>query len=170
MKRLPIFILLLLCVIPGISQENEEEYYEEEETQSDEEVEESEEDSGTYFDFYKYFNFTNDEYSNVTDKVNDMSVDEENILYKFVVEVQQDKVLKERLFRELITKPKKKSRYKGKDSPGFNCVVRGLMENKTVYDAIIKDGRSEDQARNAAALSERIVRRKCGITKKVNKE
>ncbi|MDH7446141.1 hypothetical protein [Aquimarina sp. 2201CG14-23] len=174
MKRLSIFVILLLSVIKGVSQESEEEYYEEEETQSDEyseDGEEQEEDQGTYFDFYQYFNFTNDEYSNVLDKVNDMDSDEENLLYEFVVAVNQDKVLKGRLFGELVTKPKKKSRYKGKDSPGFVCVLRGLMENKTVYDEIIKDGRSsESQARNAAALSERIVRRKCGITKKANNE
>jgi len=170
MKRLPIFILLLLCAIPGISQENEEEYYEEEETQGDEDVEEDEEGSGTYFDYYQYFDFTNDQYSNALDKVNEMSPDEENTLNTFIVEVQGDRVLKDRLFRELVTKPKKKSRYKGKDSPGFNCVLQGLIEHKSVYDAIIKAGRSENQARNAAALSERSIRRKCGITKKANKE
>jgi len=169
MKRLYIFIIVVLSVIKGVSQESEEEYYEEEETQSDEYSEDGEE-QNNYFDFYKYFDFTNDEYSNVLDKVNEMSAEEEEILYKFVVEVQQDKVLKDRLFRELVTKVKKKKRYKGKDSPGFNCVIEGLKENKTVYDAIIKDGRSEQQARNAAALSERTVRRKCGITKKVNKD
>ncbi|WP_299435255.1 hypothetical protein [uncultured Aquimarina sp.] len=168
MKRLSIFVILLLSVIKGVSQESEEEYQNEEETQSEEEVQEDEEGQSNYFDFYKYFDFTNDQYSNVLDKVSDMNSDEEEILYKFVVEVQQDKVLKDRLFRELITKPKKKSPYKGKDSPGFNCIIQGLMENKTVYDAIIKDGRSEEQARNAAALSERTVRRKCGVTKKVN--
>ncbi|WP_299221497.1 hypothetical protein [uncultured Aquimarina sp.] len=170
MKRLSIFVIVLLSVIKGVSQESEEEYQNEEETQSEEEVQDEEEDQNNYFDFYKYFDFTNDEYSNVLDKVNEMSSEEEEILYKFVVEVQQDKVLKDRLFRELITKPKKKSPYKGKDSPGFNCVIQGLIESKTVYDAIIKDGRSEQQARNAAALSERTIRRKCGITKKVNKE
>ncbi|AXT52210.1 hypothetical protein D1818_15695 [Aquimarina sp. BL5] len=173
MKRLYIFIIVVLSVIKGVSQESEEEYYEEEETQSDEyseDGEEQKEDQNNYFDFYKYFDFTNDEYSNVLDKVNEMSAEEEEILYKFVVEVQQDKVLKDRLFRELVAKVKKKKPYKGKDSPGFNCVIEGLKENKTVYDAIIKDGRSEQQARNAAALSERTVRRKCGITKKVNKD
>jgi len=171
MKRLSIFIIVLLTVVRGVSQESEEEYENEEEVQSEEEVqEEDEEGQSNYFDYYKYFNFTNDEYSNLLDKVNDMSPDEENTLNEFVVKVQQDRVLKDRLFREMITKPKKKSHYKGKDSPGFNCIIRGLMENKTVYDAIINDGRSEEQARNAAALSERTVRRKCGITKKVDKE
>ncbi|WP_035086137.1 hypothetical protein [Aquimarina latercula] len=172
MKRLSIFIIVVLSVIKGVSQESEEEYYEEEETQSDEyseDGEEEEEDQGTYFDFYKYFDFTNDQYSNVLDKVSDMDSEEENLLYEFVVAVNQNKVLKGRLFGELVTKPKKKSHYKGKDSPGFICVLRGLIENKTVYDAIINDGRaSENQARNAAALSERTVRRKCGVTKKVN--
>ncbi|GAA4116490.1 hypothetical protein GCM10022393_17160 [Aquimarina addita] len=169
MKRLSIFVILLLSVIKGVSQESEEGYQNEEEIQSEEEVQEDEGGQNNYFDFYKYFEFTNDEYSNVLDKVSEMNPDEENTLYKFVVEVQQDQRLKGRLFTELITKPKKKSRYKGKDSPGFNCIILGLMENKTVYDAIIKDGSSEEQARNVAALSERSVRRKCGITKKVNK-
>ncbi|WP_299259540.1 hypothetical protein [uncultured Aquimarina sp.] len=167
MKRLSIFVIVLLSVIKGVSQESEEEY-QEEETQSEEEYQDDEESQNSYFDFYKYFDFTNDEYSNVLDKVNEMNSDEEDILYKFVVTVQQDKVLKDRLFRELITKIKKKGPYKGKDSPGFNCIINGLIENKTVYDAIIQDGRSEEQARNAAALSERTVRRKCGVIKKVN--
>ncbi|MGY3792245.1 hypothetical protein [uncultured Aquimarina sp.] len=173
MKQLPIFILLLFFVCKGVSQESEEEYYEEEGTESDEyseDGEEQKEDQGSYFDFYQYFDFTNDEYSNVLDKVNDMESEDENLLYKFIVEVQQDRVLKGRLFNELVTKPKKKSRYKGKDSPGFPCILRGLIENKSVYDAIMKDGRtSESHARNAATLSERIVRRKCGVTKKANK-
>ncbi|MBW1295860.1 hypothetical protein [Aquimarina litoralis] len=177
MKKTPIFILLVLCVFTGVSQESEEEEYnEEEETQSDEysedgEEQEEEEDQGSYFDFYQYFDFTNDEYSNVLDKVNDMEPEDENLLYKFIVEVQQDQVVKRRLFDELVTKPKKKSRYKGKDSPGFTCILKGLIENKSVYDAIMKDGRaSESHARNAAALSERIVRRKCGVSKKANKQ
>ena len=106
----------------------------------------------------------------IRDRISDMSSDEEDILYKFVTEVQQNKVLKNRLFRELITKPVKKGPYKDKDSPGFNCIILGLIENKTTYDAIIKGGRSEEQARNAAALSERIIRRKCAIALKKNKE
>ncbi|WP_299243662.1 hypothetical protein [uncultured Aquimarina sp.] len=170
MKRLPIFILLLLFVAKGVSQESEEEYYEEEETQDEGEVQEEEEGQSNYFDYYQYFEFTNDEYANLLDKVNEMDPDQEAMLNTFVVEVQQDRVLKRRLFNEMVTKPKKKSRYKGKDSPGFVCIIKGLMENKTVYDAIIKDGRSEEQARNAATLAERSIRRKCGITKKVNKE
>ncbi|WP_298547325.1 hypothetical protein [uncultured Aquimarina sp.] len=170
MKRLPIFIILLLFVVKGLSQESEEEYYEEEETQDEGEVQEEEEGQSNYFDYYQYFEFTNDEYANLLDKVNEMDPDQEAMLNTFVVEVQQDRVLKRRLFNEMVTKPKKKSRYKGKDSPGFVCIIKGLMENKTVYDAIIKDGRSEQQARNAATLAERSIRRKCGITKKVNKE
>ncbi|MFD2563334.1 hypothetical protein ACFSR1_11705 [Aquimarina rubra] len=170
MKRLPIFIMLLLSVVKGVSQENEEEYYEEEETQDEGEVQEDDDGQSNYFDYYQYFEFTNDEYSNLLDKVNDMNPDQEAMLHTFIVEVQQDRVLKRRLFNEMVTKPKKKSRYKGKDSPGFVCIIKGLVENKSVYDAIIKDGRSEEQARNAAALSERTTRRKCGITKKANKE
>ncbi|WP_378179569.1 hypothetical protein [Aquimarina sp. SS2-1] len=169
MKRLPIFIMLLISVVKGVSQESEEEYYEEEEIQDEGEVQE-EESQSNYFDYYQYFEFTNDEYANLLDKVNDMDPDQEAMLNTFVVEVQQDRVLKRRLFNEMVTKPKKKSRYKGKDSPGFVCIIKGLIEHKSVYDAIIKDGRSESQARNAATLSERITRRKCGIIKKANKE
>jgi len=84
--------------------------------------------------------------------------------------VQKDKVLKDRLFGELIAKPNKKNPYKGKDSPGFMCVIHGLIENQSIYNEIIKDGVPENQARNVAALAERTVRKKCGITKKVNKE
>ena len=87
-----------------------------------------------------------------------------------IVEVQKDRVLKDRLYRELIVKPKKKKPYKGKDSPGFVCILKGLIENKAVYDKIVQTGGSEDQARNAAALAERTTRRKCGITRKVNQE
>ncbi len=170
MKRLSIFIILIVFVFKGVSQESEEEYQNEEETQSEEEVQEGEQGDNNYFDIYNYFSFTNDEYSNASDKVSDMYQEDQNILYSFVVEVQKDKVLKDRLFRELIAKPKKKNPYKGKDSPGFSCILQGLLENKTVYDGIIKDGGSEDQARNVAALAERTVRKKCGITKKVNKE
>ncbi len=170
MKQLPIFIMLLLSVVRGVSQESEEEYYEEEETQEEGEVQEDEESQSNYFDYYKYFEFTNDEYANLLDKVSDMNADQETMLHTLIIEVQQDKVLKRRLFNEMVTKPKKKSHYKGKDSPGFVCIIKGLMENKSVYDAIIKDGRTEEQARNAAALSERTIRRKCGVVKKVNKE
>ncbi len=176
MKRLSIFILLLVTVFKGVSQESEEEYQydeeyqDEEEIQSEEEVQEDEKGENNYIDIYEYFNFTNDEYANALDKVSDMYPEDQNILYTLVIEVQKDKILKDRLFGELIVKPKKKKPYKGKDSPGFVCVLRGLIENKTVYNEIIKDGGPEDQARNAAALAERTVRRKCGITKKVNKE
>ncbi len=169
MKRVSIFVLVLLSVIRVMGQENEEEYPDEEEIQSEETVEEEEESQNSYFDFDAYFNFDSDQFANVSDKLSDMDPEDEDILYKFIVEVQQDKVLKDRLFRELIAKPKKKGPYVGKDSPGFSCILMGLIENKSVYDAIIKDGRSENQARNAAALSERSVRRKCGVTKKVNK-
>ncbi len=174
MKRLPIFVLLLLLsVIKGVSQEseeeyqNEEEYQSEEEYQNEEEVQEEENVEVNYIDIYEYFSFTNDEYADALDKVSDLDPEDENVLYAFVLEVQKDKVLKDRLFGELIAKPKKKNPYKGKDSPGFMCVLRGLIENKTVYDEVIKDGISEGQARNVAALAERTVRRKCGITKKV---
>ncbi|MEW7289791.1 hypothetical protein [Aquimarina sp. 2304DJ70-9] len=170
MKRLSIFILVLVTVFKGVSQESEEEYQNEEETQSEEEVQEDEQGDNNYFDIYNYFSFTNDEYANAMDKVNDMYPEDQNILNKLVLEVQKDKVLKDRLFGELIAKPKKKHPYKGKDSPGFVCVLGGLIENQTVYNGIVKDGGAEDHARNAAALAERTVRRKCGITKKVNKE
>ncbi len=170
MKRLSIFILLIVFVFKGMSQESEEEYYNEEETQSEEEeVQEDEQGENNYFDIYDYFNFTNDEYANATDKVSDMYPEDQNVLYALVVEVQKDKVLKDRLFGELIAKPSKKNPYKGKDSPGFMCIIQGLIENKKVYDGIVKDGGAEDQARNVAALAERTVRRKCGINKKVNK-
>ncbi len=172
MKRLSIFVILLLSVIRGVSQESEEDYGNEEEIQNEEEVQEDEEEGGenNYFDIYGYFNFTNDEYANALDKVNDMDPEDQNVLYTLIVEVQQNKILKDRLFGELITKPKKKKPFRGKDSPGFICVLHGLIENNTVYNSIIKDGGSDGQARNAAALAERTVRRKCGITKKVNKE
>ncbi len=170
MKRLSIFVILVVSVFKGVSQESEEGYQNEEEIQSEEEVQEDEQGEDNYFDIYEYFTFTNDEYSNATDKVNDMYPEDQNVLYTFVVEVQKDKVLKDRLFRELIAKPSKKNPYKGKDSPGFTCVLRGLIENKTVYNEIVNGGGSEDQARNVAALAERTVRRKCGIAKKVNKE
>lgn len=174
MKRLSILVLLLLSMISAVGQEyDEDEYPEDEEVQSDEEIqedEEQEEGNSNYFDIYNYFTFTNDEYSNALDKVNDMDPDEENVLYKLVVEVQKDKVLKDRLFGELIAKPKKKNPYRGKDSPGFMCVLKGLIENQKVYNSIIKDGGAEVQARNVAALAERTVRRKCGVIKKVTKE
>lgn len=169
MKRLPIFIMLLVSVIKGVSQESEEGYPNEEEIQSEEQVQEDQKGENNYFDIYAYFNFTNDEYSNAMDKVNEMDPEDQNTLYTLVVEVQKDNVLKDRLFGELIAKPKKKEPFKGKDSPGFTCVLKGLIENKTIYSEIIKNGGSEDQARNAAALAERTVRRKCGIAKKVNK-
>ncbi|GAA4273560.1 hypothetical protein GCM10022258_28540 [Aquimarina gracilis] len=153
-----------------MSQESEEEYQNEEEIQSEEEVQEEGEGDNNYFDIYNYFSFTNDEYANALDKVNDMYPEDQNVLNKFVVEVQKDIVLKDRLFRELIARPNKKSPYKGKDSPGFMCILKGLIENKTVYNEVVNDGGSEDQARNAAALAERTVRRKCGVAKKVNKE
>ncbi|GAA4275279.1 hypothetical protein GCM10022259_00030 [Aquimarina mytili] len=160
----------------GVSQESEEEYQEdegyqnEEEVQSEEEGQEDENEDDNYFDIYNYFSFTNDEYANAMDKVSDMNPEDQNVLNKLVLEVQKDKVLKDRLFGELIAKPKKKHPYKGKDSPGFMCVLRGLIENKTVYDGIVNNGGAEDQARNVAALAERTVRRKCGIAKKVNGE
>ncbi len=176
MKKLYILLVLLVFVFKGVSQESEEEYQNEEgyqsedETQSEEEVPQEEEVEVNYIDIYEYFSFTNDEYANANDKVNDMYPEDQNVFYAFVLEVQKDQVLKDRLFRELIAKPKKKKRYKGKDIPGFPCILQGLLENKKVYDEIIKDGIAEDQARNVAALAERTVRRKCGITKKVNKE
>ena len=177
MKKLSIFILVLVSVFKGVSQESEEEYQDEEdyqndeEIQSEEEVQEDEQGENNYFDIYNYFSFTNDEYANALDKVNDMYPEDQNVLNKFVVEVQKDGVLKDRLFRELIAKPSKKRPYKGKDSPGFMCILKGLIENKTVYNAIINDGGSEDHARNAAALAERTVRRKCGVAfKKENKD
>jgi hypothetical protein len=167
MKRLPIFVILILVsVIRGVSQESEEEYQNEEEIQSEEEVQEDEKGENNHFDIYAYFNFTNDEYSNALDKVNDMDPEDQNVLYTLVVEVQKDNVLKDRLFGELIAKPKKKHPFKGKDNPGFICILRGLIENKTIYNEVIKGGGSENQARNAAALAERTVRRKCGIAKK----
>ncbi|WP_132065878.1 hypothetical protein [Aquimarina spinulae] len=166
MKRLPIFIILLVSVIKGVSQESEEGYQNEEEIQSEEEVQEDEKGENNYFDIYAYFNFTNDEYSNAMDKVNDMDPEDQNVLYTLVVEVQKDNVLKDRLFGELIAKPKKKNPYRGKDSPGFTCILRGLIENQTIYNEVIKDGGSEDRARNVAALAERTIRRKCGIAKK----
>ncbi|WP_271784697.1 hypothetical protein [Aquimarina algiphila] len=169
MKRLPIFVMLIVSVIKGVSQESEEEYQNEEEVQSEEEVQEDENGESNYLDIYGYFKFTNDEYSNALDKVNDMYPEDQNVLFTLVVEVQKDIVLKDRLFRELIAKPKKKNPFKGKDSPGFVCILRGLIENKTIYNEAIKDGSSEGQARNAAALAERAARRKCGIAKKVNK-
>lgn len=169
MKRLPIFVILIVSVIKGVSQESEEGNQNEEEIQSEEEVQEDEKRENNYFDIYEYFNFTNDEYSNAMDKVNDMDPEDQNVLYTLVVEVQKDKVLKDRLFGELIVKPKKKRPFRGKDSPGFTCVLRGLIENKTIYNEVINDGSSEDQARNVAALAERTARRKCGIAKKVNK-
>ncbi len=174
MKRLPIFILVLLSVIKGVSQESEE-YYEEEyqnedEYPNEEEVPQEEEVEVNYIDIYDYFSFTNDEYNNALDKVNDLDPADQNVFYAFVLEVQKDKVLKDRLFGELAVKPKKKKLYKGKDSPGFMCVLRGLLENKSVYNEVIKDGGSEGQARNVAALAERTVRRKCGITKKANNQ
>ncbi|WP_271765586.1 hypothetical protein [Aquimarina algiphila] len=169
MKRLPIFVMLIVSVIKGVSQESEEEYQNEEEVQSEEEVQEDENGESNYLDIYGYFKFTNDEYSNALDKVNDMYPEDQNVLFALVVEVQKDIVLKDRLFRELIAKPKKKNPFKGKDSPGFVCILRGLIENKTIYNEAIKDGSSEGQARNAAALAERAARRKCGIAKKVNK-
>ncbi|WP_160114069.1 hypothetical protein [Aquimarina sp. AU119] len=169
MKRLPIFVMLIVSVIKGVSQETEEEYQNEEEIQSEEEVQEGENGESNYLDIYGYFKFTNDEYSNALDKVNDMYPEDQNVLFTLVVEVQKDIVLKDRLFRELIAKPKKKNPFKGKDSPGFVCILRGLIENKTIYNEAIKDGSSEGQARNAAALAERAARRKCGIAKKVNK-
>ncbi|WP_109302226.1 hypothetical protein [Aquimarina sp. AU474] len=167
MKRLPIFVLLLLFVIKGVSQESEEEYQNEEEYQSEEEAQEEENVEVNYIDIYEYFSFTNDEYADALDKVSDLDPADQNVLYAFVLEVQKDKVLKDRLFGELIAKPKKKNPYKGKDSIGFMCVLRGLIENKTVYNEVIKDGISEGQARNVAALAERTIRRKCGIAKKV---
>ncbi|MDY8135251.1 hypothetical protein [Aquimarina sp. 2201CG5-10] len=172
MKRFSIFVILLLSMIKGVSQESEEEYQNEEDVQNEEEVQEDEEEEGgnNYFDIYEYFNFTNDEYADALDKVNDMNQEDQNVLYKLVIEVQKDQILKDRLYGELIAKPKKKNPYRGKDSPGFICVLRGLIENQTVYNDIVKNGGSEDQARNVAALAERTVRRKCGITKKVNKE
>ncbi len=175
MKRLSIFVILLVFVFKGMSQESEEgyqeeEYQDEEEIQSEEEVQTDEQGVDNYIDIYNYFSFTNDEYANAMDKVNDMYPEDQNVLYALVLEVQKDKVLKDRLFGELVVKPKKKHPYKGKDSPGFTCVLHGLVENKTVYDGIIKNGGPEDQARNVAALAERTVRRKCGVTKKVNKE
>ena len=136
MKRLSIFVLLLLSVIKGVSQENEEEYQNEEEIQNEEEVQE-EEGENNYFDIYEYFNFTNDEYANALDKVSDMEPEDQNVLYKLVLEVQKDKILKDRLFGELITKPKKKRPYRGKDSLGFICILRGLIENKTVYNSCL---------------------------------
>jgi len=162
MKSLSIFILLLASVFSAVSQESEEEYQNEEEydNEDDYDNEEGEEEERTYFDFDKYFNFNNDQYSNILDKVNEMNPEEEEVLYKFIVDIQQDKVLKDRLFRELVSKVKKKSRYEGKDSPGFNCIVLGLMENKTVYDAIIKDGRTEDQARNATMMKMIMIMKK----------
>ncbi len=169
MKRLSIFVLVLVSVFKGMSQESEEEYQHEEETQSEEEIQEDEQGEDNYFDIYNYFSFTNDEYANAMDKVNDMYPEDQNVLNAFVVEVQKDRVLKDRLFRELIAKPSKKNPYKGKDSPGFTCVLHGLIENKTVYDGIVNEGGAEDQARNVAALAERTVRRKCGIAKKANK-
>ncbi|TSE07998.1 hypothetical protein [Aquimarina algiphila] len=169
MKRLPIFVMLIVSVIKGVSQESEEEYQNEEEVQSEEEVQEDENGESNYLDIYGYFKFTNDEYSNALDKVNDMYPEDQNVLFTLVVEVQKDIVLKDRLFRELIAKPKKKNPFKGKDSPGFVCILRGLIENKTIYNEAIKDGSSEGHARNAAALAERAARRKCGIAKKVNK-
>ncbi|WP_152538425.1 hypothetical protein [Aquimarina macrocephali] len=169
MKRLPIFVILIVSMIKGVSQESEEGYQNEEEIQSEEEVQEDEKGENNYLDIYEYFNFTNDEYSNALDKVNDMDPEDQNVLYTLVVEVQKDKVLKDRLFGELIAKPKKKNPFRGKDSPGFTCILRGLIENKTIYNEVIKDGGSEDRARNVAALAERTVRRKCGIAKKVNK-
>ncbi len=170
MKKLSIFVLVLVSVFKGISQESEEEYQNEEEIQSEEEVQEDEQGENNYFDIYNYFSFTNDEYANALDKVNDMYPEDQNVLNTLVVEVQKDIILKDRLFRELIAKPSKKNPYKGKDSPGFVCILHGLIENKTVYNEIINDGGSEDEARNVAALAERTVRRKCGISKKVNKE
>jgi len=175
MKRLSIFIIVLLSVIKGVSQEYEEEYQEEEyqneeEYENEEEVQENEQIEVNYLDLNNFFSFTNDEYSNALDKMDELYPEEQNLLNKFVVEVQQDKILKNRLFNELIAKPKKKKPFKGKDSPGFSCILIGLIENKTVYDAIIKDGISETQARNAAALSERSIRRKCGINKKANEQ
>ncbi|WP_147405057.1 hypothetical protein [Aquimarina sp. AD10] len=169
MKRLSIFVILIISMFKGVSQESEEEYQYEEETQSEEEVPENEQGDNNYFDIYNYFSFTNDEYANAMDKVNEMYPEDQNALNAFVVEVQKDRVLKDRLFRELIVKPNKKRPYKGKDSPGFMCILRGLLENKTVYDGIVNGGGTEDQARNAAALAERTVRRKCGIAKKANK-
>ncbi len=169
MKRLPIFVMLIVSVIKGVSQESEEGYQNEEEIQSEEEVQEDEKGENNNIDIYGYFKFTNDEYSNALDKVNDMYPEDQNVLYTLVVEVQKDIVLKDRLFRELIAKPKKKNPFKGKDSSGFTCILRGLIENKTIYNEAIKDGSSEDQARNVAALAERAARRKCGIAKKVNK-
>ncbi|MBQ0733990.1 hypothetical protein [Aquimarina celericrescens] len=170
MKKLSISILILVSVFKGMSQESEEEYQNEEEIQSEEEVQEEEQGDNNYFDIYNYFNFTNDEYANATDKVSDMYPEEQDELNKLVVEVQKDAVLKDRLFRELIAKPNKKNPYKGKDSPGFVCILRGLIENKTVYNEIVNNGGAEDAARNAAALAERTVRRKCGISNKMNKE
>lgn len=157
-------------MIRGVSQESEEEYQNEEEIQSEEEVQQEDEGQNNYFDIYEYFSFTNDEYANALDKVNDLYPKDQNILYAFVVEVQNDKILKDRLFGELIVKPKKKKPYKGKDAPGFFCVLQGLIENKAVYDEVIKNGSSEGHARNVAALAERTVRRKCGIAKKANPE
>ncbi|MBP2831332.1 hypothetical protein J8281_03950 [Aquimarina sp. U1-2] len=174
MKKLSIFLLVVLAVFRGISQESEEEYPYEEETQSEEEVQEEDdvqdEENANYFDLYNYFSFTNDEYANATDKVNEMYPEEQDILNTFVLEVQKDEVLKDRLFGELIAKPNKKNPYKGKDSPGFMCVLKGLIENKTVYDEIVSKGVSEGEARNVAALAERTIRRKCGISKKANDE
>ncbi len=170
MKKLSIFVLVLVSVFKGMSQESEEEYQNEEEIQSEEEVQEDEQGENNYFDIYNYFSFTNDEYANALDKINDMYPEDQNVLNTLVVEVQKDIILKDRLFRELIAKPSKKNPYKGKDSPGFVCILHGLIENKTVYNEIINDGGSEDEARNVAALAERTVRRKCGISKKVNKE
>ncbi len=171
MKKLSIFILVLVSMFKGISQESEEEYQYEDEMQSEEEVQEAEEEENSnYFDMYNYFSFTNDEYANALDKVNDMYPEDQNVLNKFILEVQTDNVLKDRLFRELIAKPNKKNPYKGKDSPGFMCILKGLIENKSVYSEVINKGVSEDEARNVAALAERTVRRKCGISKKVNKE
>ncbi len=170
MKKLSIFVLVLVSVFKGMSQESEEEYQNEEEIQSEEEVQEDEQGENNYFDIYNYFSFTNDEYANALDKVNDMYPEDQNVLNKLVVEVQKDIILKDRLFRELIAKPSKKNPYKGKDSPGFVCILHGLIENKTVYNEVINNGGSEDEARNVATLAERTVRRKCGISKKVNKE
>ena len=87
MKRLPIFIMLLVSVIKGVSQESEEGYPNEEEIQSEEQVQEDEKGENNYFDIYAYFNFTNDEYSNAMDKVNEMDPEDQNTLYALVVEL-----------------------------------------------------------------------------------